>query len=105
MLLKNSNKEVLLGNTEHLFFLKNQINLNKFFIEKSLYMFSEVDWVYFYYLPKPYQFMVYTYSQFIKWVVSDSSLHDFTLNSKQIDNLVNTNRLSEISPLKLTKKL
>jgi len=88
-----------------LVFFKDQINLNKFFIEKSLYMFSGVDWVYYYFLPKTYQNIVYQYSEIIRWVLSNTSSYEFSVNCKQIDNLVSLNKLGEISTIKLNKKI
>jgi len=97
--------DALLEDQRVISFFKNQVNLNKFFIEKSLYMFSGVDWVYYYYLPKTYQNLIYQYSLFIRWVISSTGDHNFSLNKKQIDNLTTINQLSEITLNKVNKKL
>jgi len=94
-----------LSTNNNLFFFKNELNLNKFFIERLLYKFSEVDWVYYFFLPKQYQYYIYKYSLFVKWVITDTNLWEFSTNKNQIDSLINTNNLSEVMPIKLNKKL
>jgi len=92
-----------LEESSYFYFLKNQLNLNRFFIEKSLYKFEELDWVYYYYLPKTYQYLLYKYSVFVEWVLLDTS--SLNLNKNQINQLVEINKLNELLPIKVNKKL
>lgn len=87
------------------FFIKNQSNLNKFFIEKSLYKLGGLDWVYYYLLPKTPQSFVYSYSTFVKWVLSTTETLTLKSDINQIAQLSKVNKLSEIAPLKISKKL
>jgi len=105
-LFKKSNISLMGGeDQELLFFIKSQVNLNKFFIEKLLFNFSGVDWLYYFFLPKTYQYILYKYSLFIKWVLTDSSYNSFNINQEQIGKLVATNSLEEISTLRVNRKL
>jgi hypothetical protein len=48
---------------------------------------------------------MYQYSIFAKWVVLDSTNFNLSVNKDQVNRLIEVNKLSEIVPLKLTKKL
>jgi hypothetical protein len=102
---KDLNTIIELDKSGGLYFFRNQINLNKFFIESKMYMFSGIDWIFFYFLPLNLQKPLILYSDFIKWILAGSSSHNFYENKSQIDKVLELTNLSEISPLKLSKKL
>lgn len=104
MFSRNITNGPMLGGEDCVFFFKCQANMNKYFIEKNLYMFSGTNWVYYYFLPRSYQSILDFYSTFISWVLSDSSSHDFSENKSQINKLIEVSQLAEIELPKLIKK-
>jgi hypothetical protein len=86
-------------------FSYTQALLDKFFIEKLLYQFSGVDWIFFFFLPKSCQFFIYKYSLFIQWALLNTNNIGGEDLSRQINKLSSLNQLGEISVSRAFKKI